>query len=477
MAGIRWMCLSDLHLGALNSLLTPVDVDGERVDPGKVSPVVPALSEALSTLCTGDEPAELIVLGDLFDLALGTAADAGVTFAQFITALRPAGREAVVGPRIRYVPGNHDHHLWTRARGASFIDHIRGLPATEPLPYEAHATHLLPEEDPYPVRDTLIELLARRAASSAQIVVEQSYPNFGVVAPGGRRAVVFSHGHFIEPLYRVMSTLEDFRQNRPPDPMAPEDLEAENGAWIDFFWSSMGDSGGLGRWARKLYESLQSDEAVEAEIEAIRRGFSRRPRSRIRGHLEGLLVDGGLTTAVKRSMRRERHEPDVLSDKGRSGLIAYLSEAVARQMRDERWTPTEVAFVFGHTHKPFVETEASTGLPGPGTVINTGGWVADEVEPEEHKGAAVILLDDDLNVAVVRCFGKGTRDGHGVIVEGPPDDAENPLVKQVADHVAAADGVWEALAEATAATERLRCDQLRARLDAQTDELEPTEGS
>ena len=32
MTSIRWVCISDLHLGALNSLLTNVTADGERVD-------------------------------------------------------------------------------------------------------------------------------------------------------------------------------------------------------------------------------------------------------------------------------------------------------------------------------------------------------------------------------------------------------------------------------------------------------------
>jgi UDP-2,3-diacylglucosamine pyrophosphatase LpxH len=475
-ADIRWMCVSDLHLGALNSLLTPVAADGERVDPAQVSPVLPALCEALRTLCLGADPPELIVLGDMFELALGTAADAGATFAQFVTALRPGSGDAVIAPRIRFVPGNHDHHLWTRARGASYMEHISGLPVTEPLPYEAHCTRLVPDEDRYPVRDALIELLALRADPLARIVVEQSYPNLGIMGPTGQRAVVLSHGHFIEPLYRAMSTLEDFRQSRPPDPPSSEDLEAENGAWIDFFWSSMGDSGSVGRWARKLYESLQSDEAVDAEIDAIRRAFSRRPRSGVRGRIEGLLLDGGLTTAAKRSMRRERFQPGSLSESGRSGLISYLSGPVARQMRDERWAPKEVAFIFGHTHKPFIEVDASKGLPGPGTVINTGGWVVDAIEPEEHKGASVILIDTDLNIAIVRCFGQGAGAGHQVTIEGPPDDAENALVKQVSERISAAEGVWRTLAEATTATETQRRDQLRARLAAQTDELAPSAG-
>ena len=134
MAGIRWICISDLHLGALNSLLTPVDADGERVDPGRPSPVLTALCDALRTFRMGDEPPELVVLGDLFELALGTTADAAATFAQLIRGLRPGSRDGVVAPRIRFVPGNHDHHLWTRARGASYLAHATGLSVSEPMP-------------------------------------------------------------------------------------------------------------------------------------------------------------------------------------------------------------------------------------------------------------------------------------------------------------------------------------------------------
>jgi len=106
--------------------------------------------------------------------------------------------------------------------------------------------------------------------------------------------------------------------------------------------------------------------------------------------------------------------------------------------------------------------DAFEGLPGPGTVINTGGWVVDAIEPEEHKGASVILIDADLDIAIVRCFGQGAVPGTRVMVEGPPDDPDNALVKQVSDRISAAEGVWRTLAEATTATEKHRRDQLRA---------------
>jgi hypothetical protein len=456
----------------LNSLLTAVDPDGERVDRSSVSPVLAALCDSLGTLRRGSDPPQLVVLGDLFELALSSTADAAATFAQMVVGLRLGADDAVVAPGIRFVPGNHDHHLWSRARGECYLEHIRQLPRTEALPPEAHATRLLPDNDTYPVRDRLIELLAARADTGATITVEQSYPNFGIVDPTGRRAVVLSHGHFIEPLYRAMSAFEDLRQTRVPEPPSAGDLEAENGAWIDFFWSSMGDSGDVGRWARKLYESLQSEAAIEAEIDAIRRAIVDRPVSRMWGHVEGFLLDGGLTAAVKRSLRRERHEPALLSEKGHEGLVSYLSGPVARQIDEEMGSLSEVAFVFGHTHKPFTDLGRPSGLPGPGTVMNTGGWVVDSIDPEPVKGGSVILIDEDLNIAALRCYGQGSGSGHGVVVEGPLDDPANPLVSELQSRIDPSRDPWRALAEAVTMTEEARRGQLQARLQLQTTELD-----
>src|ERR1035438_8116906 len=103
MAAIRWICVSDLHLGALNSVLTPVADDGERVDSSFVSPVLVALCDGLRVLGQGHEPAQLVILGDLFEMALSSPDDSAATFAQFIRSEeRRVGKEC----RSRWSP----HH-------------------------------------------------------------------------------------------------------------------------------------------------------------------------------------------------------------------------------------------------------------------------------------------------------------------------------------------------------------------------------
>ena len=463
MAAIRWVCVSDLHLGALNSVLTSVHPDGDRVDQSSVSPVLVALCEALRVLSSPGDPPQLVVLGDLFELALCSTDDAAATFAHLMEQLRPGRPDAAVAPVIRFIPGNHDHHLWSRARGDSYVDYMASVPLRQALLPEPHATCLLPGNDTLRIRDRIVELMAARADTAVPITVEQTYPNLGLLDTSGKRVVVASHGHFIEPLYRAMSMLDEVF-DRGLDLPTVHSLEAENGAWIDFFWSSMGDSGDVSGWSRDLYESLQSDEAIDSEIKAIRRAIARGRGSRVRKRIESVIIGGALVAAVKTTLRRERHLTEVLSKNADAGLTDFLSGPVSAQIAEEIGGPDEVAFVFGHTHKPFVDHRQVAGLPGDIPVINTGGWVVDTPAAEPHKGAAVVLIDEDLNVAVLHCYLQGTDFDDGIRIDGPERDATNPLVDDLRSRIDPSRDPWLSLAHATTKIERERRLQLDGRL-------------
>ncbi|MDR3650301.1 MAG: hypothetical protein P4L20_14490 [Acidimicrobiales bacterium] len=463
MPAIRWVCISDLHLGALNSVLTSVHPDGDHVDQSSVSPVLSALCDALRALSHGADPPQLVVLGDLFELALCSTDDAAATFAHLMEHLRPGTADAAVAPVIRFLPGNHDHHLWSRARGDCYVDYMASVPLRQPLRPELHATCLLPRNDTFRVRDRIVELMAARADTAVPITVEQSYPNLGLVDAAGAGVVVLSHGHFIEPLYRAMSMLDDIFE-RGADLPTVHSLEAENGAWIDFFWSSMGDSGDVSGWSRDLYESLQSDDAIDGEIKAIRRAIVKGRGSRVRKRIESVIIGGALLAAVKASLRRERHVSEVLSKNADAGLLSFLSGPVSTQIAEEIGTPRDVAFVFGHTHKPFVEHRLAPGLPGDIPVINTGGWVVDTPAAEPNKGASVVLIDEDLNVAVLRCYAQGTDLDDEIRFEAPEGQSTNPLVDDLRSRIDPSRDPWLALAHATTAIERERRMQLDKRL-------------
>lgn len=478
MASVRWVCISDLHLGALNSLLTNVTGDGERVDGTAPSPVLSALCDCLRSLHrTGASPPELVVLGDLFELALTSLEDAAGTFAQFVAGLRPGAANGAVAPQIRFVPGNHDHHLWSRASDDRLLHLLGDGSSAIPAPADRHATHLLPANDAVPVRDRFVEALAARGETGTGLRVVQSYPDLGLVSEGGDRCVVLSHGHFIEPLYRTMSLLDTVFGTPRTGVVQSWQLEADNGGWIDFFWSSMGDSGDVMRVTRSLYESLQSTDTIHAEIEAIERAIKRAGASRARADAEAHAVAGLLRAGIGTAIRERHHRGIALSPRAEEGLTSYLGGPVATQVANEVGRPRETTFVFGHTHKPFSDTRTVAPFSAPVGVVNTGGWVVDSPEINPLKGAALIVVDENLDVAAVRCYSEGPDpSSYRVRIEDLDSGRPNPLVAELREAVDPDREPWATLAQAVQATVVERGRQLadRLRTDASSlNQLDP----
>src|SRR4051812_27832879 len=110
--------MSDLHLGAPNSLLSHVAPGADDIDVTAPSRVLDAVAACLADLIGEvngpDDPAPTLILnGDVLELALADDDEAIGTFEQFVRALWRAGARF---ERIVYLPGNHDHHLWETSR-------------------------------------------------------------------------------------------------------------------------------------------------------------------------------------------------------------------------------------------------------------------------------------------------------------------------------------------------------------------------
>ena len=170
--GVRYVVLSDLHLGAAYSLLTATDADG-RADPSTPSPVVTALATGLRTVLAdmrGAEPPTLVLLGDVFDLSFAPAQAAMMAFQQLVVAFFDDDT-ALFAPTIMYVPGNHDHREWRVMRDAMFLDQVREQRGTE-LPDRPAATPLL---GPY-LDCQIATALVQNAVGSRQYRVDSGYP-------------------------------------------------------------------------------------------------------------------------------------------------------------------------------------------------------------------------------------------------------------------------------------------------------------
>ena len=93
MPDIRYVCLSDMHLGAQNSLLTNLTPSNASSDTSIASPVLIALIDCLRDLIAQNEdkekPPTLILAGDILELALTTDNLAAMAFKRFIELILP----------------------------------------------------------------------------------------------------------------------------------------------------------------------------------------------------------------------------------------------------------------------------------------------------------------------------------------------------------------------------------------------------
>ena len=149
MTDIRYVCLSDMHLGEEDSLLTNLKTAKSEIDPLSPSPVMSELVHCLEYLLgennNGDKPT-LVLNGDILELALTTTNEAAMVFEQFIKLIMPKGKELFKD--IIYVPGNHDHHQWEIARESQYANYIETIDPGKELPVPWHTTNMFVENSP-----------------------------------------------------------------------------------------------------------------------------------------------------------------------------------------------------------------------------------------------------------------------------------------------------------------------------------------
>jgi UDP-2,3-diacylglucosamine pyrophosphatase LpxH len=458
MPDIRYVILSDLHFGAENSILTALDDRADPcADPTRCSPVLSAFADCLAEIVQANEgadPPTLILAGDVLELALADDEVAIAVFEQFSDLV--LGEHRLFDDEIWFVPGNHDHHLWETAREQRYAEQIRALGATDPIPPPWHATRMFERpEDPVVPADLLTSVVQRHRKDST-VRVRTFYPNLGISGDGDR-CVIVHHGHFIESMYLLMSNLNLVMFDRP----VPRDvwqLETDNFAWIDFFWSSLGRSGDVGQDVSRLYDMLQSEEAMQRLGLTLATAIAERaPGGRARRWVTARVVRDLMAHLARRATRLERHHPtEPLSANAQLGLQEYLEGPLLAQITAERDEVPETTLVFGHTHKPFEATRDATGYSAPVDLANTGGWVVDTTEPNPLQGAAAVIVDENLRVASLRLYNQMPDDAQYQVRIAPVGDADSDLVNRLSGLVHPESGTWRALSDAVAQAVPLR---------------------
>jgi hypothetical protein len=425
------------------------------VDPAKAGPVMHALVDCLRHLVGHNEDAHkptLVLGGDVLELALAEDNVAAMVFERFVE-LTMAGHDRLFDSTIYFVPGNHDHHMWERARERRYAEYVLSVPRDEPIKGPSHTTPMLVTGDEDTVDAQLLTALVQRSGAR-NLRVKTVYPNLAFLSDDGRRGIVFHHGHFVESMYRLMSTLNGMAFEQPSQPSI-ETWEAENFAWIDFFWSTLGRSGDVGTDVAMIYESLQSKQATDHIIGNLSTGIADKiPHGWLRRRVARWMLNTTLDVAVSRVASRERRSTQaVLSPDAARGLRAYLEGPLRNQLLAEcnGELPAELTFTFGHTHKPFVDVVDASGYPSPMRVMNTGGWVVDGLEPEPLHGAAAILVDEDANTVLLRFYAQRREPAeYRVEIQTPATAPDSEFARRVRSLVQKDAKPWSALSATVA---------------------------
>jgi hypothetical protein len=462
MSDIRYVCLSDLHLGAENSLLTrlvtaPDNEAYPRADSSEPSEVMVQLANCLRAVISrnqGPQKPTLVLNGDALELALADFNEAIMVFERFMELTMKPGQE-LFDRTIYYNPGNHDHHIWETARETQYVEkYLSGTSWGTVLDSPWHTTNMiLGEYDPVPCY-LLDRVLARRNPSYAVGTEPQFlvvYPNLGVRSPDGQRGVIFSHGHYLESIYRLMTTLRSMLFPERDEPAMIWDLEAENFAWVDFFWSTLGRSGSCGADVELIYDKLQSSGQLRKLASNLAEGIvagqhlpwiEQMVERRVLTSILGLIIGQVASREVK-----DTGGP--LSADARAGLTSFLEQFLLRQIQTDNHNviPAQVTFIFGHTHKPFEEAGAYTGYDSKVRLFNSGGWVVDSVQPNPTHGGAIVLVDDDLNAASIRLYNESADDARPPALPQVSDTLNNPLVERLKPLISDTDP-WAAFSKA-----------------------------
>ena len=386
--------LSDLHLGRETGYLYAKDKKfmGNR--------------QALKTLLMDLGPRdEVILLGDLLELAIGSLDEVYEDAGEFFSLLS----EAASYKRIVFIPGNHDHHFWRELVEEVFIN--------DSLRDNSHP----PSHDNYPGCFVDKRFSTSEANMKANIVLAEvwphsvpmpeivvKYPHHFAQIPsneGKDECYLFTHGHFLEDLFKPVNYIIQ--------PAHLEELEAFNNFWLESFDYHIGHAGRLSTYIRKFVQSFQRwGPRNNPEMEKmIDESFRQLRQKGYLGWLSACVIKHFFKGKIKKISWNENSGlyKAPVDDKLIRSIEDYIGRYVIPRYQKGRAKdldlpadldiPIPFTFVFGHTHIPIKneDMEKSRAIVE-GKVyplLNTGGWLrTDGPEIEGGRSAGVLAIDD-----------------------------------------------------------------------------------
>jgi UDP-2,3-diacylglucosamine pyrophosphatase LpxH len=462
-----------MHFGQESGILTNLKPDGTEPEPLSPSPALKALCNGLKALISKNAPdAEkpvLILNGDTLELALTTMNQAAMVFERFIE-LTMLDDGTNLFEKIIYIPGNHDHHLWELARETHYVNYLRNPSTKELINEPHHVTPMFLKGES--LTSFFLSNLVKRTGKLQDFEINIAYPNLGLIDSNKKRCAIITHGHFIEWIYLLMTETINLLFPDRKQPINIWDLEKENFAWIDFFWSTMGRSGDAGSKTGEIYESLNNEKALKKLIGNLAESLAKKfDLPGIGDWSEAKILEVIFNFAAKKITSSEKkHADGYISDDAKKGLEKYLEGPVLKQYMTEvkkiepkGTMPDEMMLVFGHTHKPFEKNCDYTGYPGAVRVYNTGGWVVEDVNPvQPNLGAAALLFDEEINPVALQFY---MESNYQVRLLDPLGGVDTPFFNHVKGAINDTQDVWTNFITITKEAVKKRKTFLQNKLD------------
>ena len=393
--------LSDLHLGdPICALIKQTDTCIETTE----------YYEKLKS-AVGTDNDYLIILGDLFDIAVRDYEDVYTAAAHFFECLKRDN----IAKEIIYVPGNHDYSIWhTLEHQINVIDRMQkkelprqfkqNVPGLLDLRSNSSSQHfrlqgVSRKAGEHPYGDIYLKNvnLLNNPDFTEPTFFNIAYPNLYLVTDEG--SYLFTHGQYFESFWNLASEwLPKVAANDPEFGPALKNMTLKESIAVNFPLGQLGSSGfGQAGILTDLVRKVQNDvtskngslinEYVKNLIEAMELGKGERWFKRfLIWLLKPFIIDiiqGKITKAVRAyhsSIYQELKEqiPVVLNR-----FVSYTekSQQELAQFLSEEHIPLEngtlKALYFGHTHMPlplqeiFSYSVNGTTIP----ICNTGGWV------------------------------------------------------------------------------------------------------
>jgi hypothetical protein len=385
--------LSDLHLGREISYLYSKN---EKFAKNNQS-----LKVLLKKLGPRDE---IILLGDLLELAIGSLDEVYQDTREFFSVLSEAGPYK----RIVFIPGNHDHHFWRELVEEVFInENLRK--GTLPPGHNEYPRCFVDKRfsisKSNPKSPIVLAEVWPKQMPMPEILVK--YPHHFVRIPSNTESekyYLFTHGHFLEDLFKPMNTIIQ--------PAHLEELEAFNNFWLESFDYHIGHAGRLSTIIRKFMQSFQKWGIKDnPEMENIIDEFFRQTREK--GYLSWLsacVLKIFLMRKIKKIPWNENSGlyKAAVDEKLIGSVKDYIERYIVPRYQKGRAEefdlpvdsdiPLPFTFVFGHTHIPVKneDMEKSKALVD-GKIyplLNTGGWLrTDGPGIEGGANAGVLAID------------------------------------------------------------------------------------